>query len=203
EEGEDLAHQPARRRGPQEGEADGASPPRAPRAGGRGAPGRASPRRDSRGGGRDVLARARALGEEPRGRARGARAPHGAGVEEARKRLLFMGRWQLPGRGDQARLGPETGGAGDGPKGAGGSAEGAGGPAGEGPQGGSPAGVAAGMSAIPARAAPGAAGSYRVETWGCQMNVLDGERMAGQLESLGFSHASDGAPADVVILNTC
>src|SRR5262252_2404770 len=46
-------------------------------------------------------------------------------------------------------------------------------------------------------------GSYRVETWGCQMNVLDGERMAGQLESLGFRQAGDGAEADVVILNTC
>jgi tRNA-2-methylthio-N6-dimethylallyladenosine synthase len=45
--------------------------------------------------------------------------------------------------------------------------------------------------------------SYRVETWGCQMNVLDGERMAGQLEARGFSAAADGADARVVILNTC
>ncbi len=47
------------------------------------------------------------------------------------------------------------------------------------------------------------AGSYRVETWGCQMNVLDGERMAGQLEGLGLQRAGDGTEADVVILNTC
>ena len=47
------------------------------------------------------------------------------------------------------------------------------------------------------------AGSYRVETWGCQMNVLDGERMAGQLEGLGLRRAGDGTEADVVILNTC
>ena len=47
------------------------------------------------------------------------------------------------------------------------------------------------------------AGSYRIETWGCQMNVLDGERMAGQLEGLGLRRAGDGAQADVVILNTC
>jgi tRNA-2-methylthio-N6-dimethylallyladenosine synthase len=45
--------------------------------------------------------------------------------------------------------------------------------------------------------------SYRVETWGCQMNVLDGERMAGQLEARGFAPAPEGEPARVVILNTC
>jgi tRNA-2-methylthio-N6-dimethylallyladenosine synthase len=45
--------------------------------------------------------------------------------------------------------------------------------------------------------------AYRVETWGCQMNVLDGERMAGQLEGLGISRAREGEAADVVILNTC
>jgi tRNA-2-methylthio-N6-dimethylallyladenosine synthase len=46
-------------------------------------------------------------------------------------------------------------------------------------------------------------GSYRVETWGCQMNVLDGERMAGQLEARGFAQAAAGETARVVILNTC
>ena len=34
--------------------------------------------------------------------------------------------------------------------------------------------------------------SYRVETWGCQMNVLDGERMAGQLELRGYRAAGEG-----------
>lgn len=46
-------------------------------------------------------------------------------------------------------------------------------------------------------------GTYRVETWGCQMNVLDGERMAGQLERRGFRKATEGEPAGIVILNTC
>lgn len=46
-------------------------------------------------------------------------------------------------------------------------------------------------------------GSYRVDTWGCQMNVLDGERMAGQLEALGFRPAGESAEPDLVILNTC
>jgi len=45
--------------------------------------------------------------------------------------------------------------------------------------------------------------SYRVETWGCQMNVLDGERMAGQLERRGYHAAGEGQAPDVVILNTC
>ena len=45
--------------------------------------------------------------------------------------------------------------------------------------------------------------TYRVETWGCQMNVLDGERMAGQLERRGLHAAAEGESADVVILNTC
>jgi tRNA-2-methylthio-N6-dimethylallyladenosine synthase len=35
------------------------------------------------------------------------------------------------------------------------------------------------------------------------MNVLDGERMAGQLEGLGLARAGEGEPADVLILNTC
>lgn len=44
---------------------------------------------------------------------------------------------------------------------------------------------------------------YRVETWGCQMNVLDGERMAGQLDSRGYVPASAFDDPDVVLLNTC
>jgi tRNA-2-methylthio-N6-dimethylallyladenosine synthase len=45
--------------------------------------------------------------------------------------------------------------------------------------------------------------AYRVETWGCQMNVLDGQRMAGQLESQGLRRAADGEEAGVILLNTC
>jgi tRNA-2-methylthio-N6-dimethylallyladenosine synthase len=45
--------------------------------------------------------------------------------------------------------------------------------------------------------------SYRIETWGCQMNVLDGERMAGQLERRGFRPAAKEESPDIVILNTC
>jgi tRNA-2-methylthio-N6-dimethylallyladenosine synthase len=45
--------------------------------------------------------------------------------------------------------------------------------------------------------------SYRVETWGCQMNVLDGQRMAGQLEAQGLRPAGEGEDPSVVLLNTC
>ncbi len=45
--------------------------------------------------------------------------------------------------------------------------------------------------------------TYRVETWGCQMNVLDGQRMAGQLEARGMRRAGDGEEARILLLNTC
>jgi tRNA-2-methylthio-N6-dimethylallyladenosine synthase len=44
---------------------------------------------------------------------------------------------------------------------------------------------------------------FHIETWGCQMNVLDGQRMAGQLESRGYQAAGDVQGCDVVLLNTC
>jgi tRNA-2-methylthio-N6-dimethylallyladenosine synthase len=46
-------------------------------------------------------------------------------------------------------------------------------------------------------------GRYRVETWGCQMNILDGQRMAGQLSARGYVPASGGEAADIIVLNTC
>src|SRR5262245_49332452 len=44
---------------------------------------------------------------------------------------------------------------------------------------------------------------YLIETYGCQMNVHDSERMAGLLEQAGLEAASDAADADVVVINTC
>jgi len=44
---------------------------------------------------------------------------------------------------------------------------------------------------------------FHVETWGCQMNVLDGQRMAGLLEARGHSATGDPLDADVLLLNTC
>jgi tRNA-2-methylthio-N6-dimethylallyladenosine synthase len=42
-----------------------------------------------------------------------------------------------------------------------------------------------------------------IETFGCQMNVSDSERVATLLESDGFEMTSNEASADVVLLNTC
>jgi tRNA-2-methylthio-N6-dimethylallyladenosine synthase len=44
---------------------------------------------------------------------------------------------------------------------------------------------------------------YLIETFGCQMNVHDSERMAGLLEQAGFEATTDAADADVVVINTC
>src|SRR5206468_10351489 len=52
-------------------------------------------------GGRSVLARADAQREVPRRRAPGKRPPVRTGVEEARKRFLFVGRWPVPGRSEE------------------------------------------------------------------------------------------------------
>ena len=44
---------------------------------------------------------------------------------------------------------------------------------------------------------------YFIETYGCQMNVHDSERMAGLLEQAGYEPVLDARDADVVIINTC
>jgi len=45
--------------------------------------------------------------------------------------------------------------------------------------------------------------TYRVKSFGCQMNVYDGERMAELLGERGIAPAVEGEEADLVILNTC
>lgn len=47
------------------------------------------------------------------------------------------------------------------------------------------------------------AGTYYVETWGCQMNELDAEKMSGALERRGYVRVERAEDADVVLLNTC
>src|SRR5688572_7810997 len=44
---------------------------------------------------------------------------------------------------------------------------------------------------------------YLIETFGCQMNVHDSERMAGLLDQAGYEPTSEGADADVIVINTC
>ncbi len=45
--------------------------------------------------------------------------------------------------------------------------------------------------------------TYLVETYGCQMNVHDSERIAGLLDEAGFVPVTPGAQADIVVFNTC
>ena len=45
--------------------------------------------------------------------------------------------------------------------------------------------------------------TYRVKSFGCQMNVYDGERMAELLSAQGIAAAAEGEDADLVVLNTC
>lgn len=44
---------------------------------------------------------------------------------------------------------------------------------------------------------------YIIKTYGCQMNIHDSEKIAGMLESLGYSETNDSNIADVVVFNTC
>jgi len=45
--------------------------------------------------------------------------------------------------------------------------------------------------------------TYRVKSFGCQMNVYDGERMAELLGAQGMTAVTEGEDADLVVLNTC
>lgn len=42
-----------------------------------------------------------------------------------------------------------------------------------------------------------------VDTFGCQQNVADGEKLMGMLGEMGFTFTDEPAEADLVILNTC
>src|SRR6188472_3401459 len=45
--------------------------------------------------------------------------------------------------------------------------------------------------------------SYVVNTYGCQMNVHDSERLTGLLEDAGYVAAASDEQPDVVVFNTC
>jgi len=45
--------------------------------------------------------------------------------------------------------------------------------------------------------------TYTVETYGCQMNVHDSERIAGLLDEAGYLPVAPGVQADLVVFNTC
>ena len=43
----------------------------------------------------------------------------------------------------------------------------------------------------------------KVETFGCQQNVADGQRIMGMLQEMGFGFTEDEKQADVIVINTC
>ncbi|MBI4161878.1 MAG: tRNA (N6-isopentenyl adenosine(37)-C2)-methylthiotransferase MiaB [Acidobacteria bacterium] len=50
---------------------------------------------------------------------------------------------------------------------------------------------------------PGSGAKYFIETWGCQMNAHDSQRMAGILAGMGYRPAAGPGDADLILLNTC
>jgi tRNA-2-methylthio-N6-dimethylallyladenosine synthase len=44
---------------------------------------------------------------------------------------------------------------------------------------------------------------YLIETFGCQMNFHDSERMAGLLDQAGYEATTEDIDADVIVINTC
>ena len=45
--------------------------------------------------------------------------------------------------------------------------------------------------------------NYYIETWGCQMNEEDSEKISGMLIPMGYKKTIDKETADIIIFNTC
>jgi len=45
--------------------------------------------------------------------------------------------------------------------------------------------------------------TYDVRVFGCQMNELESEQLAGMLDEMGFAKAAPGEQADVIVFDTC
>lgn len=44
---------------------------------------------------------------------------------------------------------------------------------------------------------------YKINTYGCQMNVHESEKIAGILENLGYKATNEDSKADIILFNTC
>ena len=44
---------------------------------------------------------------------------------------------------------------------------------------------------------------FYIETFGCQMNEYDSEKISGMLENLNYKKADEIGSADLIIYNTC
>jgi tRNA-2-methylthio-N6-dimethylallyladenosine synthase len=45
--------------------------------------------------------------------------------------------------------------------------------------------------------------TFFIETWGCQMNELDTQRLSGNLKLRGYKRVDEEGQADLILLNTC
>jgi len=45
--------------------------------------------------------------------------------------------------------------------------------------------------------------TFFIETWGCQMNDLDSQRLSGTLKLRGYRRVEEESQADLILLNTC
>src|SRR5215212_4786194 len=45
--------------------------------------------------------------------------------------------------------------------------------------------------------------TFFIETWGCQMNELDTQRLSGNLKLRGYRRVDEESQADLILLNTC
>jgi tRNA-2-methylthio-N6-dimethylallyladenosine synthase len=45
--------------------------------------------------------------------------------------------------------------------------------------------------------------SFYLETFGCQMNVVDSERIVATLQGLGYQQVATPEGSDLILLNTC
>src|SRR5438132_3082526 len=45
--------------------------------------------------------------------------------------------------------------------------------------------------------------TFFIETWGCQMNDLDSQRISGSLKLRGYKRVESESEADLILLNTC
>ena len=44
---------------------------------------------------------------------------------------------------------------------------------------------------------------YYIETWGCQMNEEDSEKLSGMLKRIGYELTDSRESASIIIFNTC
>lgn len=60
-----------------------------------------------------------------------------------------------------------------------------------------------GQFVIPVASEPAEPNTFFIETWGCQMNDLDSQRLAGRLKLRGYRRVHDETRASLILLNTC